>query len=123
VPDLIVEYSEGKESIINPTGFAVVSSKPLDGTHDRDGILVLKGPGVQSDKTLDGELVDIMPTVLAYLDVPIPRHVDGSVLEQAFVTPMNIRYHDVAIDSSEEEVYSDDEQAKVEKQLTDLGYL
>lgn len=127
LPDLVLEYKDGFESRRNPTGDEVLRSTANNGknigTHRRNGIFVANGPNVRSGLSLDADIVDIMPTVLAYLEIPVPRHVDGKVLNSAFVESLSVNYEDIAFDRSGRTEYSDDEQAKVEQQLADLGYL
>ena len=95
----------------------------MEGTHYPEGIFVVHGKGVLEGVKFNANIVDICPTVLAYLDLAVGRHMDGRVLESAFEQSLNIRYEDLAIEATESARYSDAEQAEVEKHLTDLGYL
>lgn len=127
LPDLVLQYKQGVGSITNPVGEAVVRVEDFDGrqpgTHSRDGILVANGPGIQSAATLHADIVDIVPTALAYLGIPVPRHMDGKVLDKAFIEPLKAHYENVAFGGAQPIQYSDAEQAEVEKRLTGLGYL
>jgi predicted AlkP superfamily phosphohydrolase/phosphomutase len=50
--------------------------------HDQEGVLIIKGPGVRAGLRLpDCHVVDVMPTLLKATGLPIPEHVDGSVLD------------------------------------------
>lgn len=50
-----------------------------------DGLLLLSGPGIPAGRRLaDAELVDILPTLLYSVGLPIARDLDGRVLTQAF---------------------------------------
>ncbi|MDH3403234.1 MAG: alkaline phosphatase family protein [Acidobacteriota bacterium] len=50
-----------------------------------DGMLLLSGPGVQAGLRLaKAELVDVLPTLLYSVDLPIARDFDGRVLTAAF---------------------------------------
>jgi arylsulfatase A-like enzyme len=71
---------------------------------------------------LDGQIVDIAPTVLAYLGIAVPRHMDGKVLD-GFSQPLGAHYEDVDRSGTASTDYTDEEQAAVERNLTDLGYL
>jgi len=123
LPDLVVQYQEGYITKIHPLGDDIVAPDIYRGTHGRDGVLVAYGPGIREGVKLDGNIVDIVPTVLAYLGVPIPGHVDGKVLDGAFIKPPDTSYEDISVDSTRSVEYSDAEQAVVEKHLRDLGYL
>ena len=55
------------------------------GTHRMNGIFFVKGPGIEPGTRVQGaSLMDVAPTVLALMDVPIPTTMDGHVLS----TPM-----------------------------------
>lgn len=50
-----------------------------------DGVLVIAGPGIRREYLLaDASLLDIAPTILALLDLPISEELPGRVLESAF---------------------------------------
>ena len=123
LPDLVVQYQEGYVTKIHPLGDDIVAPDIYSGTHGRDGVLVAHGPGIREGAKLNGNIVDIVPTILAYLSVPIPGHVDGKVLAGAFIKPPDTSYEDISVDSTRSVEYSDAEQAVVEKHLRDLGYL
>jgi len=124
LPDLVLEYREGFESRRNPHGEMIIEPREKGGTHDRQGIIIIShGANISRGTNLNGEIVDIVPTVLAYLGIPIPRHLDGKVLKAAFIKPPAPIYEDYDIAASSSVEYTDEEQARVEKQLADLGYL
>ena len=127
LPDLVVEFAGGVVGVIYPLGDSAVNKADFDGkqhgTHEPDGILVVHGPGIKSGQKLDGNLIDIVPTVLAYFGISVPRHIDGKVLSGAFVEPPKVDYEDVDVGGSAPTDYSDAEQAEVEKHLADLGYI
>jgi predicted AlkP superfamily phosphohydrolase/phosphomutase len=55
------------------------------GTHRMNGIFFLRGPGIEPGTRVEGaSLMDVAPTVLALMGVPIPSMMDGHVL----TTPM-----------------------------------
>ncbi|MEW5986333.1 MAG: alkaline phosphatase family protein [Chloroflexota bacterium] len=60
---------------------------PFDrtGGHQMDGILLAKGPGIRPGYQVDGaRIIDLAPTILSLLDVPIPDDVDGHILSTLF---------------------------------------
>ena len=95
----------------------------LLGTHSPEGVFVLDGPEVARAKTLDARILDIAPTVLAWLGIEVPQHMDGKVLVEAFNSLPEIRYHQTEWAQRTETEYTDAEQAEVERRLGDLGYL
>ena len=127
IPDLVLEFDQGITSKINPTGDTVINSELKDGkqmgTHTRNGIFVAQGQNIRSNEDIDAKLIDITPTVLAYLGIPVPSNLDGKVLNSIFKEPLNINYQDIQFDRKKTIQYTNNEQAEVEKHLTDLGYL
>ncbi len=56
--------------------------------HGPDGVLLLHGPGIRRGHRLESShVLDVFPTVLALLGLPLPEDAEGSVLEGAFETP------------------------------------
>lgn len=70
------------------------------GTHRMNGILFLRGPGIRPGHVIqDAALIDVAPTILALMSVPIPRDMDGKVLTEpmteALHSQLATRYSDV----------------------------
>ena len=56
--------------------------------HGPDGVLLLYGPGIRRGHRLDeSHVLDVFPTVLALLGLPVPEDAEGRVLEGALETP------------------------------------
>jgi hypothetical protein len=101
------------------------------GTHRREGILIASGRGIKSHYNIEGAtLVDIAPTALYLLNLPIPTDMDGSVLEALFredwMKSHPIRHKDkepknISLETKEE--LSPEEMEMVKKKLRTLGYL
>jgi len=85
-PDSPVNLNE--TVLINGNAFpaeALFHVRTFSGNHDRAGILVMKGPGVQSNHELaETSLFDIAPTLLYLLDLPISHELEGEIVKQAF---------------------------------------
>ncbi len=99
--------------------------------HRDFGIFVAAGPGIKKkEKIFGASLLDITPTILNFLDLPIGKDMDGRVLEDVFENPNPIKYieswDEVEGDFGEhnEKVESDplSEQQAIE-QLIELGYI
>ena len=59
--------------------------------HRPQGIFVLHGPGIRADERLEGAtLLDIAPTVLTLLGLPVGNDMEGKVLVSAFIEPPEI---------------------------------
>ncbi len=100
------------------------------GTHRLHGILVARAPALKAGTEIENpHLIDVAPTILHILGVPVPEDMDGSVLVDAF-RPEFLAQHPVtagvASGTSEGDRpsgYTDEESAKVEERLQALGYL
>ncbi|HMQ07663.1 MAG TPA: alkaline phosphatase family protein [Saprospiraceae bacterium] len=99
--------------------------------HSPYGIIVATGPGIKKDALVFGaSLLDITPTILTYLDLPIGKDMDGKVLNTLFESRPTVK----AIDSWENvpgnfyrhpsEIQEDPESAQAAlDQLVALGYI
>jgi predicted AlkP superfamily phosphohydrolase/phosphomutase len=57
----------------------------LSGVHDLQGILILYGPGIRKGHRIaDASVLDITPTLLYRLGLPVGEDMDGKVLSEAF---------------------------------------
>jgi predicted AlkP superfamily phosphohydrolase/phosphomutase len=100
------------------------------GTHRLYGILIARAPVFEAGKQIENShLIDIAPTILHLLGVPVPEDMDGKVLASAF-RPDFLAEHPVkagaASGTSEGDRptgYTEEESAKVEERLQALGYL
>jgi len=99
--------------------------------HSQYGIIVAKGPGIKKDERIYGaSLIDMCPTILAMLGLPVGKDFDGKVLVSMFDEPIEIDVIDSWEDiegpcgQHDKEVAMDAEAAKAEmQQLIDLGYI
>jgi predicted AlkP superfamily phosphohydrolase/phosphomutase len=99
------------------------------GGHRMDGILMMAGPGVRSGCQLkDAALIDVAPTVLAAMQVPVPNDMDGKVLVDAFDSAYfhnrPIRYTAGQVREPHVPVHLSQEEEEIIKQrLRGLGYI
>jgi predicted AlkP superfamily phosphohydrolase/phosphomutase/tetratricopeptide (TPR) repeat protein len=99
--------------------------------HRQFGILCMAGNNIQKDERIYGAtLLDIAPTVLTMLGLPVGKDMDGKVLANAFVNPVVPEYIESwdkvegdfgehPADLKEDSIAS----AEAMKQLIDLGYV
>ena len=99
--------------------------------HRQQGIVVIHGPGVKKDELVFGaSLLDIMPTTLVLLGLPLARDLDGKPLLQIFERPPVVEYIDSYEPPAENDgVFrgeeTDDPYTAQEslQHLVDLGYI
>lgn len=103
------------------------SSTP--GIHHPDGIAVFHGPGVQPGGWIaDGSVLDVTPTVLVLLGMPVGRDMDGRVLTEAiapeFLKKTPITYVDTYdTDLVWNEIEDETVSEELMTRLRDLGYI
>lgn len=137
MPDLIVVPSSGYTC----TGFCFPDVPIVDevnpdkelhiGKHHADGVVVISGDGVIGRAGLRSSLLDIAPTVLYALGVDVPEDCDGQVISDIFSgdflsahgSPRRSASADERPVSSPADVYSPQDQEKIQKRLRDLGYM
>jgi hypothetical protein len=99
------------------------------GDHHPDGVIVFHGPGVRVGGQASGTIVDMVPTVLALLGMPVGLDMDGQVLEDAigpeFLEEMPLTYidthdTDLELDEPEEDLSASPE---LMTRLRALGYI
>jgi len=105
----------------------------LPGTHRPEGIVALAGAGLPVGHNLKANLVDVTPTVLALLGLPIPAHIEGSpIVVRSPQAQSTTSFITTRHDPPEEILegphrrpfeYSSEEQEIIEQRLADLGYL
>ncbi len=102
------------------------------GHHHMDGVIILDGPGVKRGVKLTGaKIIDVAPTILWAMGLPVPRYMDGKVLDGAFEPelvaerPIESSYDSpsVSLADMDEQAFSPDEEDLVIDRLRDLGYI
>src|SRR5262245_17372526 len=105
------------------------------GDHRLEGILVAAGPAFRTGALpRDAELLDIAPTVLHLLGVPIPGDLDGRILAELLdpsLSPVDVPVRAAALASAAahvhaapaDPVYTAEEDAEIQRRLEELGYL
>jgi predicted AlkP superfamily phosphohydrolase/phosphomutase len=97
----------------------------IPGGHHPDGILLWTGRGIRRRKDISADLMDVAPTVLARMGLPVPDHMDGQVLQTPFETAPATRLEPWQPEDSEgsQGDYSASDEEILERRLGDLGYL
>ncbi len=132
-PDLILHTERSKYVSFGHADFG--SNKVLEpsigqtGHHTMDGIVVLHGPGIKANEAIHGNIIDIAPTTLYALGLPVPSIMDGQVLTDAFTVEYLAQQPIMEATSASgghaesTKVYSEEDEAQVMERLRDLGYV
>jgi predicted AlkP superfamily phosphohydrolase/phosphomutase len=133
MPDLLLHTDRSRYVSFGHADFGsnlvIEPSVGQTGHHMMNGILMMAGPAVQRGKEITGaRIVDIAPTVLYALGLPIPVDLDGRVLTEVFrperleaSPPIYGGISTVAEASGEH--YSPDDQETVIDRLRAMGYV
>jgi len=115
-------YSEGEmpDTLFEDSGWA-------SGNHKPNGIFLGHGPSFSKGQWVDEpNIIDITPTLLSLLGLPIPDDVDGRVLKETFepgFRPEILWTEAEQFKASEGAGFSAAERAEIEERLRGLGYL
>ena len=95
------------------------------GCHRRHGILIARGPEVKQGHTVEGaRILDLAPTILHLMGLPVPDDMDGRVLTEALSTSRPVERGAASLATEEGSAgLSAEETAEVEDRLRALGYL
>lgn len=129
-PDIVMEPA----LYISTGAYGVRLFEPpqgVSGVHDLEGILIAYGPELIPGKSFEQRrpsILDLTPTMLYYMGIPIPEDMDGRVMVEMFspefVAQNPIVKAAVAQDTSDSETaYEEAELNEVEDRLRSLGYL
>ena len=141
-PDLIIRWKDyayytsihsdtKTDGFFGPPQYIDSSAYRHVGTHRLEGIFMAAGQEIKKGARLESvALYDIVPTLLYYLDMPIPDDLDGSVLKEIF-TPVAVskrsalsREKPLPEDTLSKSTvqYSQEEASQVFRRLRALGY-
>lgn len=133
LPDLILHTDRARYVSFGHADFGsnriIEASTGQTGHHHMEGVVCLAGPGVNVGKTLDKAcILDLAPTILRYLGLPIPSHMDGKVLLDAFTDDFNgenpAEFYDAGVRANNDTGFSSDEEAElVLERLRGMGYV
>jgi predicted AlkP superfamily phosphohydrolase/phosphomutase len=97
-----------------------------EGSHRPKGVLFLEGLGLNREiSNFHPYLVDIAPTIMHLLGLPIPSDMDGRVLQEIFPEPQEVHYEDVDnhLERQTRTEYTTTETELIEQRLKGLGYI
>ncbi len=137
-PDVVYELSPGymmSNSILPKAVLrggcvrALRAGWDISGYHRPEGVFLGLGPAFAQVSGIEASILDITPTVLYLMNLPVPDYMDGDVIraaiKPAFLSGQVQRTSRVDPGSVERESvpYSEKEQIEVTRRLEELGYL
>ncbi len=141
-PDIVIRWKPGYASMDETrvdssnkktSGDVITGVHCWSGTHRPNGILVMHGSDIKTGGCFNGaQIMDVAPTVLALLSMPVPNNMDGRVLDEGldegFLKSHEVVYMDEQKGTtpgkdSGKQGYSDDESRAISEKLRNLGYI
>jgi predicted AlkP superfamily phosphohydrolase/phosphomutase len=106
------------------------SNTRANARHLPNGILLMRGKGIRPGRKIDGaQIMDLAPTILYTMGLPVPTDMDGKVLESAYQEsvllekPISVDSVELSEPAVQDMVYSPEEEEAIRQRLGDLGYL
>lgn len=127
VPDVIARPAPGSYPTLleSPTGG--YASETNNYNHRYRGIFAATGPLFDAKTSVESaSIVDVLPTLMAALGVPLSPEFDGNVIEKAFADGVAVEYCGTSEIPEPRTRTETDQSARdeaVEERLEDLGYL
>jgi predicted AlkP superfamily phosphohydrolase/phosphomutase len=141
-PDLILDWDyaydcrervgtehRDRDIFENEATYIPFASYRKTGVHRRDGVFLMVGSPARPGRVAGARLVDIAPTLLHLVGIPVPDDMDGRVLADAlqpdWLAQHPVTYQTVQPGADEGETlgYGESEKALVKERLRALGYL
>jgi len=127
-PDVVTEPTDAMDLGIQLDAKSVFRHhKHPEGHHSPRGFVSITGPGCKSGTTIEGSIVDCLPTVLHALGLAVPEGLDGVVLTAAFDDDREVQTIAAIAagdgDGGEGAAFSEEEEEALRRSLEGLGYL
>jgi predicted AlkP superfamily phosphohydrolase/phosphomutase len=112
------DFEFGSNKVIEKS-FGVSSS------HRMNGLFIASGAGIKNAGEFRGaQLIDLAPTILHLMGLPVPTDMDGRVLTEALADARTVEYGGTSeASATTTEGYSEEEEKEVIERLADLGYI
>lgn len=125
-PDLVIE-EDGRYAFKCEWSFRELEEAKQygalkSGSHRKEGMLILYGKSFKKSQRIENiNVMDICPTILSYLGLPIGKEMDGKVID-SFVEERKVDFEEYKNirEKTEEENFEDEE---LKRKLKNLGYM
>lgn len=131
-PDLLIVPTETYSAFGDFEFFShsLVSSAPQTGFHRMKGVFIMRGEGVRRGMILNNiNIMDVVPTILKAMNLPIPSDLDGKVPIEAF-KPSHLKAHPIRYKTMRPTrtpilkfKWTKEDEKLVKQRLKALGYL
>jgi len=134
MPDVLLDFDDKPYLVSESTSardvFEPIAATDIQGRHHALGTFAAIGPHIRSGTVVEANILDVAPTLLYAMGLPICDDMDGRVLEEIFM-PEYRQAHDIRLESTQRveqresvaATYSQEEEEAMLQRLRDLGYL
>jgi predicted AlkP superfamily phosphohydrolase/phosphomutase len=127
LPDVLLDFGErpylASDRLATPQLIERLPAAGGGGRHRQNGIVVAAGPGVTAGAIEGASIVDVCPTVLHAMRLPVPEDLDGRVLTELFADARPVETAPATDTAAKRADYSADEEAAIRASLEGIGYL
>jgi predicted AlkP superfamily phosphohydrolase/phosphomutase len=134
LPDVVFDLGDGPFLASDaPAAGQIIEPLPagyLQGRHRSTGIFAAFGPDIRRGGKIEGaRIIDVAPTILYALGLPIPEDMDGRPLLEVFeedfrsTHPVSYAEPEVVDTPAPPAEYDEEDTAEMERRLRGLGYL
>jgi hypothetical protein len=134
MPDILLVFDDRpylvNESTAGRDVFTPIDKSSVTGRHHSQGLFAAVGPDIVRGAAVRANIVDVAPTILYALGLPIPAGMDGVVLQDIFSQDFRqahpLRYEELQASSTrtaeQAPAYSEEEEEEMQRRLRALGY-
>ncbi len=91
-PDIVIETDDNVTSVSSRVGYGKNFLEGVGGSHDKlNGTFIAWGPGIKNNNEISAKIYDVTPTILHLFGTPIPKDMDGRVLNEIFKGELAMR--------------------------------
>jgi predicted AlkP superfamily phosphohydrolase/phosphomutase len=101
------------------------------GMHKNNGFMIAAGPGIRKSNPQKASVLDIVPSILYVMGLPVAQDMDGKILTEAFERNLLLEHPAVYVDSYDKMIRAHSKEVVVDKtieedqaeELKALGYI
>jgi predicted AlkP superfamily phosphohydrolase/phosphomutase len=134
LPDLVFDLGDGpylaSDALVASQVLEALPGDYLQGRHRANGVFAAVGPGIREGQRIEGaRIIDVAPTVLYSLGLPIPEDMDGRPMLEIFHEeytaghPVEYAAPELPEEPIPEPTYDEEDAAEMERRLRGLGYV
>jgi len=128
--EFIISGLQNRDQSLSFKHYKHIKPPIWSGGHRENGILIISGSMVKKNlELINSNIIDVTPTILYLLGLPIPNDIDGRIIQDAidddYLKNHAPLYKSIETDSEKamEKDYSDEEADKIKKKLKTMGYI